>query len=354
MIDIHDAAAVDAWARARKVDPGYVRRARVEFYKKSRGLEAAARLPAGHQSDFLRDVRCHTLTLAAEQPSTRDSATKLIYRTERGMLIESVLMRIASGRVSLCISSQVGCAANCSFCATGKMGIAHNLSCAEIVDQIVFANERLASEQCGRVRNIVFMGMGEPLHNESQVFAALELLANRDAFHYSPQRIAVSTIGIPEAMIRLARRFPRVRQAVSLHAARESVRRELMPATRSHTLFELRQAIAEVSAIGKQAVMVEYLLLSGVNDGDEDIATLADFLQGLDAHINLIPYNPIDDAPFATTPVARREAIARHLKASGFKVTLRYSLGADIEAACGQLVQRENRRIARAISGIRP
>ena len=153
------------------------------------------------------------------------------------MLIESVILRIATGRTTLCVSSQVGCAAACDFCATGKMGIARNLSPAEILDQVVQARQIAAAE--GRtIRNLVFMGMGEPFHNEENLYATLAALAAPELFHHPPSRILISTVGLPDAMIRAARRFPEVHFALSLHSARQDVRERLIPLAARYSLGE--------------------------------------------------------------------------------------------------------------------
>jgi 23S rRNA (adenine2503-C2)-methyltransferase len=262
-------------------------------------------------------------------------------------LIEAVIMRTGTGRVSLCVSSQVGCAAACGFCATGQMGIAKNLSAAEMLDQVVLAGERMQAEG-RRVRNIVFMGMGEPFHNEEAVYEAVAALLSPELFHHTPGRILISTVGIPDAMVRCARRFPEVNLALSLHSVREEVRRQLIPLAAKYSLNELRAAVAKVNQIQNNTVMIEYLMLAGVNDSLEDASELAAWIDGLEVHVNLIPYNPIASAPqLRTTDRPERDAFAEVLRAAGFVTTIRYSLGADIAAACGQLVQRENRDVAR-------
>jgi len=342
---VHDMRAIDAWRIAHKLDPEYVRRLRTALYKKHQGADAAlAVLPSEVRDAFARRFEFHPLRLESRHDSALDGATKLLFRTAQGLLLETVILRMTSGRTALCVSSQVGCAANCDFCATGKMAIARNLSAAEMLDQLVQANQLLAPE--GRsVRNLVFMGMGEPFHNEDQLNAALDVLVDPRMFHFDPRRLLVSTVGIPEAMVRLARACPLVRQALSLHSARQEVRETIMPIARRYDLAALRAALVEVTAISGHEVMIEYLLLDGVNDRDEDAAALAGYLRGLDVHINLIPYNPIADAPhLGSTPPERRGAFATLLKAEGFPVTTRYSLGADIAAACGQLVRKREAR----------
>jgi len=346
-VSIYDSAHVDRLRAELKFEPRRLRAIRTAYFKKFLGVEAAlAELPADVRGEFGRRVEFHPLAVAEAHDSQLDGATKLVFRTSAGFLIESVIMRTGTGRVSLCVSSQVGCAAACGFCATGQMGIARNLSAAEILDQVVHAGERMAAE-ARRVRNVVFMGMGEPFHNEEAVYDVVAALLSPELFHHAPGRVLVSTVGIPEAMVRCARRFPAVNLALSLHSVRDDVRRQLIPLAAKYSLAELRGAVAKINQIQENTVMVEYLMLAGVNDSLADARELTAWLRGLDVHVNLIPYNPIASAPqLRTTERPERDAFAEVLRANGFVTTIRYSLGADIAAACGQLVQGENRRIA--------
>jgi 23S rRNA (adenine2503-C2)-methyltransferase len=342
MTSIHDAVALEALRRRLRIDPNHVRRLRHAFYRKhDPATEAVRHLPEAQRADFGTCVTFHTLELDARHDSQRDGASKLLFRTGCGHLIETVILRIASGRTSLCVSSQVGCAARCGFCATGHMGGGHNLTRDDILDQVTQANRLLRPE--GRaVRNVVLMGMGEPLHNEAAVYEALEVLLAPSGFGLSPAHVLVSTVGIPDAMARCAERFPRVGLALSLHSARQEQRERLIPLARRYPLDVLRAAVARVTAIQRRPVMIEYLMLAGLNDTDDDLHALTDYLRGLPVHVNLIPYNAIDEAPeLCGTAPARRREFAAALSAAGFVVTVRYSLGADIAAACGQLVRRE-------------
>jgi 23S rRNA (adenine2503-C2)-methyltransferase len=347
-ISVYDAPAVDRLRSELKFEPRRLRALRTTLFKKLLGVEAAlGELPAEVREEFLRRVEFHSLAIAESRDSQLDGATKLVLRTSAGYLIESVIMRTGTGRVSLCVSSQVGCAAACGFCATGQMGIAKNLSAAEILDQVVMAGERMRAENRS-IRNIVFMGMGEPFHNEEAVYAAVAALLSPESFHHTPGRVLISTVGIPDAMIRCARRFPGVNLALSLHSVRPDVREKLIPLAAKYSLDELRAAVAKVNKIQENSVMIEYLMLAGVNDSVDDARELAAWLDGLEVHVNLIPYNPIQAAPqLRTTDRPQRDAFAAILREAGFVTTIRYSLGADIAAACGQLVQRENRQIAR-------
>ncbi len=351
MPSIHDLRAVESLCRRHKLDPNRLRALRNAFYKRHRPFDQALReIALPEREAIARQVAFHVLRLDARHDSRRDGTTKLVFRTEQDLLLETVILRMTSGRTALCVSTQVGCAANCQFCATGKMGIAKNLSMAEMLDQLIQANALLATER-RKVRNLVFMGMGEPFHNEEQLFAAIDVLCDRACFDLNPSRLLISTVGIPQAMVRCVRRYPDVRQALSLHSARQEVRESLMPIARRHPLAELRQVLVEVAAVGGHPIMIEYLMLKDVTDSLADAQALADYLRGIPVHVNLIPYNPIADAPHlqASEP-ARRAEFSAVLKAAGLPVTTRYSLGADIAAACGQLARDEHRRRA-AVSG---
>jgi 23S rRNA (adenine2503-C2)-methyltransferase len=349
-ISIFDSPTIEHLRRVLRLEPQALRRFRNALLKHARSDEdALVELPADLRRAFADRVDLHALELHSRSDSQHDGASKLLFRTRRGMLIESVILRIATGRTTLCVSSQVGCAAACDFCATGKMGIAQNLSPAEILDQVVQARQALAAE--GRtLRNLVFMGMGEPFHNEENLYATLEALTAPELFHQPPSRILISTVGLPEAMIRCVRRFPAIHLALSLHSANQQTRERIIPLATRYSLPALRNALAELNRIQppNTDVMIEYLMLAGLNDSLAAADELIAWLAGLRVHVNLIPYNPIADAPhLQRTERATREAFGAALKAAGLKTTIRYSLGADITAACGQLVRKENRQIRR-------
>jgi 23S rRNA (adenine2503-C2)-methyltransferase len=245
-----------------------------------------------------------------------------------------VILRIESGRTSLCISSQIGCSADCAFCATGKMGLTRNLTVDELLDQVVLARRLLGAE--GRqLRNVVIMGMGEPFHNEQAVCRALACLRDVRCFYFSERHLLVSTVGVSAAMVRFVERFPKIRLALSLHSARQGVRAKLIPFGAVHSLEKIRAVLPALTAHGN--CMIEYLLLQGVNDGPADLAALIEYLHGLPVHINLIQFNPFPGSPFQPVTSSAREEFAHALRKAGFKVTLRRSLGTDIAAACGQL-----------------
>jgi 23S rRNA (adenine2503-C2)-methyltransferase len=337
-----DRDAVDALRKATRTDPERLRLLRNALLKDfAPDNDGLARAPE------LAPLDLHPLVLEQRHDSTIDGATKLLFRTTAGLLTESVILRIASGRTTLCVSSQVGCAAACRFCATGTMGIARSLSTPEILDQVFQAGQLLATEN-RQLRNVVFMGMGEPFHNEDVLVEVIERLTDPAWFNLSPKKILVSTVGITDGMLRFAQRFPNVGLALSLHSVRDEPRRSIMPIAKRYPLDDLQRTLRDVNALQDRPVMLEYLMLDGINDTDEDAEALIAWTEGLDVHLNLIPFNPVDDAPLRGTPRERCLAFGDTLKAAGRTTTVRHSLGRDIEAACGQLVKRENLARARA------
>lgn len=338
MISVYDLAGLDRFGRENAICDSRLKRFRVRFLKQGRPprdcLEA---LPAARRDAFEAGVRLTRLRLVDRQDSRIDGASKLIFETDDGLRLESVIMRITSGRTSLCVSSQVGCAAGCAFCATGKMGLSRNLTAHEILDQVVLA-QRIVRHEGRTIRNVVFMGMGEPLHNEPEVYEALDVLRDVRGFYLAERHLLVSTVGMADAMERFVDCFPNIRLALSLHGARPEIRRALMPSARSQSLAKLRAVFPTVARAGN--FMVEYLMLKGVNDTPADLDALLALLDGIPAHINLIQFNPHPGADFQAVDRSAREAFGAALRKAGFKVTLRYSLGNDIAAACGQLAGR--------------
>jgi 23S rRNA (adenine2503-C2)-methyltransferase len=308
-------------------DPHRLKLFRNAFFKKALPLKECL----GNDPELAGRLCFQTLELFERRDSQRDGATKLVFQCLDGARIEAVILRIATGRTSLCISSQVGCAADCTFCATGKLGFIRNLTAAEMLDQVLLARRLLRGE--GRtIRNVVVMGMGEPLRNEENLFQCLETLRDPRFFNLSENHLMVSTVGIPDAMVRFAERFPKIQLALSLHSARQEVRERIMPIAKLQTLEKLKTVFPILGTF-----MVEVLLLKDINDGPEDLTALIEFLRGAKAHINLIQFNAHPGAQFAPVSEEARKAFGDELKRAGFKVTLRYSLGDDIAAACGQL-----------------
>ena len=348
MIALHDTRALARHSAELRIDPGRAARVARSVLRHGCSLEdaldsAGIDFPPAWRAGIADEV----LGLVGRQDSSADGATKLIFTTPAGERIESVLLRSASGRTSLCLSIQSRCPVACSFCASGFLGRPESLSLDELLDQVVQARRLLRGE--GReLRNLVFMGMGEPLLEEPLLHTALERLTDGSTFAFPANRIAVSTVGLPPAMLRLARAFPDVRQALSLHSARQDVRAALIPMARRHSLEELREAVIAVGEIGGGRVLIEYLMLEGVTDRDADEAALASWLEDLPVLLNLIPFNAPGaggsgssvDPDLRSTEREVREAWALRFRERGIPTTLRHSLGGEIAAACGQLAVR--------------
>ncbi len=345
MISLHDRKALAEHCAVHRFDPASGARIARAVLRHGRSLEEA--LDASRQPvpvEWARGLAGGALKLLERHESGADGATKLVLETPGGDRLEGVLLRIASGRNSLCLSIQSRCPVACRFCASGFLGKGPALGLDEVLDQVVLAR-RILREEGRELRNLVFMGMGEPLLEEGLLHEAVARLTDPGTFAFPARRIVVSTVGLPAAMIRLQQRFPGLHQALSLHSARQEVRESLIPMARRHSLEELRSAVQSVAEISGGRVLVEYLLLEGVTDQEPDELALAAWLKGLPVLLNLLPYNRPQllgpgssvDPALRPTPRPQREALARRFRGRGIPTTLRHSLGHDIAAACGQL-----------------
>jgi len=266
--------------------------------------------------------------------SSLDGSRKLVLRLADGARISTVLMP-DDDRLTLCLSTQVGCGFKCSFCLTGTMGLERNLTTAEIVGQLLVAN-RVAAP--ARVTHMVFMGMGEPLANFVALRDAVRIFTDpRLGLGYSPRRITVSTVGLVSGVDRLAREDLKVNLAISLHAATDAVRSRLMPVNTSWNLEALMEAVKRYPLQPRQRVFFEYTLLHEVNDSPEDARDLAQLLRGVRGKVNLIPFNPWQGARFHRPPLPVILKFQSILIEAGITTTVRWSKGEDIGAACGQL-----------------
>lgn len=270
--------------------------------------------------------------------ASEDGSRKLVFRLEDGARVSAVLMP-DDDRLTLCLSTQVGCGFACAFCLTGTMGLERNLTAAEIVGQLLAANRLVGPD--ARVTHIVFMGMGEPLANLAALVPAIRVFTDAKlGIGYSPRRITVSTVGLVPGIERLAREDLKVNLAISLHAASDEVRARIMPINRSFDLAALMHAVRRYPLAPRQRVFFEYVMLDGVNDTPEQARALVRLLRGLRAKVNLIPFNDWDGAPFRRPPLPRILAFQSILLESGITTTVRWSKGEDIGAACGQLRER--------------
>jgi 23S rRNA (adenine2503-C2)-methyltransferase len=277
--------------------------------------------------------RVHALERKAVYGSA-DGTQKLVLVTEDGHQIESVIIP-EDDRRTLCVSSQVGCSLDCSFCATGRMGLGRNLRADEIVDQWLHASQVLG-ERGEVLTNIVFMGMGEPLLNLRNVVQAIRVLSDPLAGCLSPRRITVSTSGVVPRMADLGNAVP-VRLAVSLHATTDAVRDVLVPLNRRFPIAVLLEACRNYPVARRDRISFEYILIDGVNDSAEDAERLRRLLRGLPAKVNLIPMNEHPGAPYRRPSDAAVDRFGSTLARAGMNVSVRRSRGDDIFAACGQL-----------------
>ncbi len=305
------------------------------------GIYRSHRLPA-ELTTLPRDLRSllegeiqPALTHVAESASDNGETVKWLFALEDGQRIETVLMRY-SDRVTVCISTQAGCAMGCSFCATGQGGFGRNLTTAEMLEQIFWA-ERAAKPRA--VTHVVFMGMGEPLANYDRTVAAARRL--RSDFGISPRRLTISTVGIIPGIRRLAAEGIPITLAVSLHAANDRLRDELIPMNRRYPISGLMEACSEYVSATSRRVSFEWAMISGVNDRAQDAEELASLAIPLRAHVNLIPLNPTPGYAVIGTAPAEVARFASQLRRLGANATIRDTRGREIAAACGQLSMRE-------------
>lgn len=281
-----------------------------------------------------------------------DGVRKFLFDVGGGDAVEAVFIP-ETDRGTLCISTQAGCALECSFCSTGKQGFSRNLTVAEVIGQLWMANRLLGADPKGEriISNVVLMGMGEPLANYDASLAALRLMLDDNAYGLSRRRVTVSTSGIVPAIDRLREDCP-VALAVSLHAANDTLRDQLVPINRKYPLAELIAACRRyLSAAPRDFITFEYVMLAGVNDSDADAGQLVGLMRGFPSKFNLIPFNPFPGTVMTASSKERVRAFACRLQDAGIVTTIRKTRGGDIDAACGQLAGRvldKTRRASRA------
>ncbi|KAL8493052.1 hypothetical protein ACS0TY_024312 [Phlomoides rotata] len=261
-----------------------------------------------------------------------DGTRKILFSLEDGLVIETVVIPSQRGRTTVCVSSQVGCAMNCQFCYTGRMGLKRNLSAAEIVEQAVYAR-RLVSDDVGTITNVVFMGMGEPLHNIENVIKAADILVDEQGLQFSPRKVSISTSGLVPQIKRLLKES-NCALAVSLNATTDEVRNWVMPINRKYNLGLLLGTLrGELRLKHKYKVLFEYVMLAGVKDSVEDAKRLIDLVQGIPCKINLISFNPHGGSQFKPTRDEKMVEFRNILAKAGCVVLLRFSRGDDQMAA---------------------
>lgn len=270
-----------------------------------------------------------------------DGTIKSRFRLHDGHLIESVLIPVpADDRYTVCVSCQVGCSLSCKFCATGRMKRLRNLDAAEIFDQVVMVNEQAEAHFGHPLTNIVYMGMGEPLLAYRNVVESIDRITAPDGLNMSPKRITVSTAGIAKMIKKLADDQSKVNLALSLHAADDAKRDEIMPINEQNNLSVLMDALEYFYQTTRNRISYEYIAFQNFNDSLDDAANLLRLCQRFPVRVNIIEYNPIDGAPFLKSTEHRIDDFARYLRDRGVMVTVRRSRGKDIDAACGQLANK--------------
>ena len=323
------AEQVFRWLHAPAVDPGS---------GKPRSLRDKSNVPRSLQEALLAEAPLRPLAVDLVQEA-RDGTRKFRFKTFDDRAIESVLIpddKPERGKLTLCISSQVGCALDCQFCATATLGFGRHLSAGEIVDQVYQATATAGR----RPTNIVFMGMGEPMHNLAQVTRAFQLLMHPWGSAFSARRITVSTVGLVTGIQALGQLDPAPNLAISLNATTDEVRDQLMPVNRRFPIATLLEAARKFPLAHNRRVTFEYVLLAGVNDTDADAARLPRLLRGIPSKVNLIPWNPFQGPAFQRPDDQRIHRFQDLVRAGGLPVYIRTPRGDDIDAACGQLAAR--------------
>lgn len=304
--------------------------------KLARGFGEMSNLPKAFREDCGKRYAYTALRAVRVQESRIDGTRKFLFELGDGNMVESVWMKYRHGN-SVCISSQVGCRMGCAFCASAIGGLERNLSPSEMLDQ-VYAITLLTGE---RVSNVVVMGMGEPLDNYENLLAFIRLLTDENGLHISQRNVTVSTCGIVPKIYALADRKLQITLALSLHGATDEKRRELMPVARRYSIEELMEACGCYFEKTGRRITLEYSLVSGVNDTDQDAALLARLAKRLCCHVNLIPVNPVRGRDYVQSEAARVRAFQNMLEKNKINVTIRREMGRDIDGACGQLRRKE-------------
>ncbi len=274
-----------------------------------------------------------------KKESSRDGTVKFSLKLYDKHQIEGVLIP-SKNRITACVSSQVGCSLSCNFCATGTLKLKRNLSASEIYDQVYILNQQAKLIYEKPLSNIVFMGMGEPLHNYKNLLRSIYFITNKSGLSMSHKRITVSTVGIAKMIKKLGDDKVRFNLAISLHSAHDKQRTSLMPINEKINLKELRESILYFYSKTGTRVTYEYILFKGINDSIEDAKLLSQFAKSIPCKINLIEYNTVDELPYQKSSVADTEKFIFYLEEKNIITNLRKSRGKDINAACGQLVNK--------------
>lgn len=303
--------------------------------------EQMTNIPASLRAELSKTVPFNVPKIVKKQVSV-DGTRKYLIQLNDGCLIETVGIpsyatkhdaEEENERLTVCFSTQVGCAMKCAFCATGQQGLTRNLLPGEMVQQLLIVQKDFGV----RVSNAVAMGQGEPFENFDNVAKALEIINSKIGMELGARRITVSTCGIPQGIVRFGKIPEQYTLALSLHAAKQDVRDRIMPGCKNIPINRIRKSLEEYYDEAHRRISIEYLLMKGINDSREDIKALEDFCSGLHVHINLIMLNKVPNSPFVPVSKEKARVIEQELKQFGIETTIRNSRGSDIDGACGQL-----------------
>ncbi len=337
------------------------------LYRKSIGEPIPDQFPTDFLPPLVRWLNAHlavgiddesqytldTPGVAAELPSADGLTRKSLLRLGDGQEVETVLMAYP-GRHTVCLSTQAGCAMGCVFCATGQMGFARHLRVGEIVAQVLHVQRKLRGDGQPGLRNLVLMGMGEPLHNYENVMSALDIITDHRGLNLGPGRISISTVGVVPGILRMARERRPYNLAVSLHGASEEERAALVPVSRRWPLAELIAACRTYCETTGRKIFFEWTLIEGINDSLAHARKLSSLLRGLKAHVNLIPLNPTGGFGGQPTVGLSVDLFQEALQAAGYPCTVRQRRGIDVAAGCGQLRAVKGRRTAATATAAAP
>ena len=309
------------------------------FHDLIQNWQEAATLPLSLREELNKKwpIEISAKTFVSKDKNT----TKTLLTLKDGLKIETVLMCHKDKRNTICVSSQVGCYLNCSFCATGKIGFERNLEVWEIVEQVLFFARYLKKIK-EKVTNIVFMGMGEPFLNYQNVIGAIKILNDKEGFNLGARHFSISTVGIVDGIEKLAKEELQINLAISLHAPNDELRSKLMPINKKYPIKKILNAADDYIKKTRRRVMFEYIMIKNLNDSEEHAKTLAGLMKKPLYFVNLISYNPT--GIFKPSFSLRIKKFKEILEKKGVMVTQRYRFGEDIEAACGQLVAKDGRK----------
>jgi len=329
-----------AWMKKNEITPFRAKQVMHAVFKEGKiNFFEMRNLPGAVIEKLTKNINILCLSVEKIIKSSDSRTEKILFRLQDNNKIETVLMRFKDGRNSVCVSSQCGCRLGCKFCATGAFGFNRDLTAEEIADQALFCNSILWKEK-KRISNIIYMGMGEPFLNYDNVLASLKLLNDKKLLNIGARSITISTSGICDGIEKLATEKLQVNLAISLHASNQSIREKIMPVAKIFPLNALMSAVKKYIAKTNRRVTYEYIMLNGINDRINHAKELTTLLKGQLCHINLIQYNETGLLGFNGSAKNNIKTFAEILRKSGLPVTIRVSMGQDINAACGQLANK--------------